>query len=122
MCPADLVLFQPQDVSMNSHLLSLRSCLFDGPFAETVRYVPHIAGQPIDALRVIRSHDDAGDLGVSGTARRATRFEIAQGALDRPPQKGDAVEASDGIWRVIEVKRHPEIGAWIVNVEDGRHA
>lgn len=102
---------------MDAYLLGLRSGLFDGGLGEAVRYVPRIAGSPVDGLRVIRSTDDAEFLGDAGRARKRVRFEVRFGALERPPQRDDVIEAADGFWRVIQVDPQPDLGAWYLNVE-----
>lgn len=111
---------------MDAYLLGLRAPLFDGGTGETVRYVPRIAGAPVDGLRVVRASPEAdalfdGSRGEMGRARRQVRFEVRFGTLPRPPQRDDAIEASDGVWRVIQCDPRPDIGAWYVNVEAARN-
>lgn len=110
---------------MDAHLLSLRGALFGSPIGETVRYVPRIAGAAVEGVRVLRSTADAdalfdGSRGETGRGRRTVRFEIRYGALARRPQKDDAIEASDGVWRVIQCDDRGDLGAWHVNVEAAR--
>lgn len=107
---------------MDAYLLGLRAPLFEGATGEAVRYVPRIAGSPVEGLRVVRSTDDAEGLGDAGRSRRLVRFEIRFGTLVRAPQRGDAIEADDGLWRVIHADTRADLGSWIVNVEAGREA
>lgn len=91
-------------------------------FATPVGYTINGSGDDPVNLPAVRSTVSAEDFTGPGNSRRITRFEIRYdgfaSAFGRgEPANGDMIDEDGRYWRVIEVIRRDDVGAWSVAVE-----
>lgn len=102
--------------------VALRSALFRTARASSVSVVLGGADDaPIADVRAVRydkSIEPGFDPTEDGSAFRRVRFEIEFGQLPTRPVKGDGINDGATIWTVVEVEEKPEVGSWMIGVED----
>ena len=84
-----------------------------------VRYTG--AGLTDTPVAAVKSDVAASDFQGAGNTLRQVSFEIRQAALPSDPGKGDGIVEDDGdglAWRVNDVTRRDDIGAWVLVVEE----
>lgn len=85
-----------------------------GAFASTVIYAPKSGSQI--SLTAVRSDEAAGNFMGAGATMRTVSWEVRQSDV-AAPSKGDAILADDIEWRVIDITRRDDVGAWVLIVE-----
>jgi hypothetical protein len=100
--------------------VALRSALFRTARASSVSVV--LGGAPaipdVRAVRYDKSIEPGFDPTEDGSAFRRVRFEIEFGQLPTRPLKGDTINDGVTAWTVVEVEEKPEVGSWMIGVED----
>lgn len=88
-----------------------------GLYGEDVVYTG--AGLAGEAIKAIWSDGSAPDFSGPGTTARMVSFEIEKAALPLPPRNGDTIlrVATSELWRVNDVTRRDDVGAWLLVVE-----
>lgn len=100
--------------------VALRSALFRTARASSVSVV--LGGAPaiadVRAVRYDKSIEPGFDPTEDGSAFRRVRFEIEFGLLPTRPVKGDVIHDGTTAWSVLETEDKPEVGSWMIGVED----
>lgn len=100
--------------------VTLRSALFRTARASAVSVslggAPTIAG--VWAVRYDKSIEPGFDPTEDGSTFRRVRFEIEFNQLPARPGKADIIDDGVTAWSVAEVEEKPEVGSWMIAVED----
>ena len=79
------------------------------------------AAQPVPSVQAVRydkSIEPGFDPTEDGSTFRRVRFEIEFARLPGRPAKGDTIRDGTTAWFVVEVEEKPEVGSWMIAVED----
>lgn len=100
-------------------LIGLRAAMFATARAEAVTFTQAPAGPvTVLAVRYDRSIEPGFDPTDNGAAFRQVRFEINFTELGVTPGKGDTIGDGTTTWTVANVETKPEVGSWMIAVED----
>jgi hypothetical protein len=102
-----------------NRLIGLRAAMFATDRAEAVTFTPDAAqAVQVLAVRYDKSIEPGFDPTDNGTAFRQVRFEIRFTDLDAAPARGDTIGDGTTTWTVANVETKPEVGSWMIAVED----
>jgi hypothetical protein len=87
-------------------------------FAEPILFTGGVlVEEPITA---IKSDTPADGFPGRGSTLRRVSFEILQAVLPDKPEKGNTIRHSDTDWKVIDITRRDDVGAWELVVSEVR--
>lgn len=78
------------------------------------------AGLTNEEIDAIKSDVEAGEFQGAGNTLRQVSFEVRQSALLEDPAKGDTIAEDGNNWKVNEIIRRDDIGAWWLIVEEAQ--